>query len=118
MSFKVFIYYCALCGGWAAFLAWVVTQLLELNTLDAIPRSAAMAGVLGFFVAAAVGLMDALLNSIGAQRVLRVLVCAVLGLVGGALGGLLGGLIYHFIQIPFLVFVGWILVGTLVGGSI
>ena len=23
MSFKLFIYYCALCGGWAAFLAWV-----------------------------------------------------------------------------------------------
>ncbi len=26
MSFKLFIYYCALCGGWAAFLSWGVAQ--------------------------------------------------------------------------------------------
>lgn len=30
MSFKNFIYYCAICGGWAAFLAWGVTEMMGL----------------------------------------------------------------------------------------
>ena len=31
MSFKLFIYYCALCGGWAAFLAWGLVQWLGVG---------------------------------------------------------------------------------------
>jgi len=118
MSFKFFVYYCALCGGWAAFLAWSIAQLLDLRGLGAIGSSAAIAAVLGFFVAAAVGLVDAILNAIGAQRVVRVLLCAGLGLAGGAVGGLLGGLIKWVTTQNLLDFLGWILVGTLVGGSI
>jgi hypothetical protein len=119
MSFKVFVYYCALCGGWAAFLAWAFVLLLRLgSTEDPIIRSASIAAVLGFFVAAAVGLVDALLNSVGAQRLVRVLLCALLGMLGGALGGVLGGALIWLTGKVLLAFLGWIMVGTLIGGSV
>ncbi len=121
MSFNVFIYYCALCGGWAAFLAWgcVVLSGLDGPDLGPIGKSAGIAAVLGFFVAAAVGLVDAVLNAVGVQRLVRVLLCAVLGLVGGALGGLLGGILIKLKpDAPLLTLPGWVLVGTLIGGSI
>ena len=28
MSFKLFVYYCALCGGWAGFMSWGFTAIL------------------------------------------------------------------------------------------
>jgi hypothetical protein len=121
MSFKVYIYYCALCGGWAAFLAWGCVALVGLDKpeLDSIARSAGIAAVLGLFVAAAVGLVDAILNAVGAQRLVRVLLCAVLGLLGGALGGLVGGIVFKLMpDKPLLTLPGWLLVGTLIGGSI
>ena len=34
MSFRLFIYYCALCGGWAAFLAWAVVQASGIRDVD------------------------------------------------------------------------------------
>src|SRR5688572_16543379 len=94
MSFKVFIYYCALCGGWAAFLAWGVCTIFGVTAIEnPLGRGVAIAAVLGVTVAAAVGLMDAMLNAVGMQRLVRVMLCALLGLLGGAFGGLIiGGL--------------------------
>src|SRR5947209_3223613 len=100
MSFKVFIYYCALCGGWAAFLAWTIGHLggfvgrgarIESDMVKAMLTG----GLLGLFVAAAVGTMDALLNAVGSQRIIRVLLCLVIGMVGGFLGGLIGQLFFE-----------------------
>ena len=77
MSFKLFIYYCALCGGWAAFLVWLVVQATGLlRGGDPTRQSTLIAGILGVFLASAVGGMDALLNARGTQRLVRVLVCA------------------------------------------
>jgi hypothetical protein len=119
MSFKVFVYYCATWGGWAAFLAWGLVLLMRLgSTENVVARSASTAAVLGFCVAAAVGLVDAVLNSVGTQRLVRVLLCAVLGMLGGALGGLLGGVLIWLTEKALLAFLGWIMVGTLIGGSI
>src|SRR5205814_4244458 len=70
---------------------------------------------LGTLVAAAVGLVDAILNSVGIQRLLRTLVCAGVGLVGGILGSLIGQAMYN-LGLPL--FFGWIIVGVFIGGSI
>jgi MFS family permease len=120
VSFKAFIYYCALCGGWAAFLAWAIVVILGVTAAEERPvtRSVAIAAILGLCVAAAVGLMDALLNAVGTQRLTRVLLCSLLGLVGGALGGLIGGFAVKQAGIPLLTLPGWLLVGALVGGSV
>jgi hypothetical protein len=120
MSFKTFIYYCALCGGWAAFLAWALVYVAGLggrtSTLPPIARACLTGGVLGLAVAAAVGTMDALLNAVGMQRFVRVLLCLGIGMVGGVLGALVGMAFYSIN--PSLFFIGWMLTGICIGASI
>src|SRR5262245_47003329 len=117
MSFKLFVYYCALLGGWAAFVAWAIVQALGLRDMQSKTLYTTLLGaLLGTLVAAAIGLLDALLNARPGQRFVRVLLCGVLGLAGGAFGGLVGQLLYGQLGIP--VFIGWILAGVLIGASI
>ena len=117
MSFRFFIYYCALCGGWAALLGWILGRILS-------PESdfgkAGIRGLgLGLMVALGLGLVDSLWNlslrDVG-QISLRVGVGVLVGAVGGLLGGLMGQALYG-IGRPLLV-VGWMLTGLLVGASI
>jgi hypothetical protein len=122
MSFKLFIYYCALCGGWAAFLAWGLVQLLQIGPGgDHQPESpeassALVAGLLGLLVAAAIGAIDALANAKGAQRFIRILVCLVVGVAGGLNGGFFGELLFQKASLPRVI--GWMLVGIVIGVSI
>jgi hypothetical protein len=136
MSFKTFIYYCALCGGWGAFLAWFGLDLamgMNPETIRqelyakgqvftagrAVGLTAAIAGGLGLFVAAAIGLVDSVLNAQGMQRLLRVMLCGLIGLAGGALGGLIGGGLYGATGgMAVMMLIGWMCVGTMVGASI
>ena len=120
MSFKKFIHYCALCGGWAALVAWAIVQFGGLRELDSdLARAALNAGLLGLFVAGVIGLLDALQNAVGFQRVVRVLLCMVIGALGGMLAGLIGQLFYNALggQLWCLL-IGWILIGMLIGASI
>ncbi len=129
MSFKLFIYYCALCGGWAAFLVWGVVQGAGVRNLTPLWVRAMLTGaMLGGLVAGAVGLLDALLNAVGAQRISRMLVCLGLGLLAGVVGGVVGELLRQLLVermkvVPsFLewvpVAVGWVLLGVLIGASV
>src|SRR6202011_4335549 len=66
MSFKLFIYYCALCGGWAAFLCWAVAQGSGIRDIQSeYGRAALIAAVLGLLVAGGIGMVDAILNAVG-----------------------------------------------------
>jgi hypothetical protein len=118
MSFKVFIYYCALCGGWAALAAWVIAFLAGLTReeVDSYTSSTFIAGLLGILLAAIIGLLDALLNSVGAQRIVRVLVALGVGLIGGLFGGLIGEMLHREAHLPRSF--GWMLVGLAIGASI
>jgi len=75
-----------------------------------------IAGALGIALAAVIGLLDALLNSVGPERGLRVLVALTVGLIGGLLGGLIGEALKQVLHVPR--FLGWILVGSAIGASI
>ena len=117
MSFKLFIYYCALCGGWAAFAAWVLLWAVGVVRIDSpFLKTPLIAGFLGLLVAAAVGALDAMLNAVGFQRVLRVGVCMGVGFVGGLFGGLIGEGLHQLNE--YLLLIGWILVGVAIGASI
>jgi hypothetical protein len=120
MTFRLFIYYCALGGGWAAFLAWGLLALLGVATVKGkdLSEVALIGTFLGLLVAAALGLVDGLLNSTGNQRYLRVLVSAGIGLVGGALGAVLGTALYEAggRQLIWLV-AGWMVAGLLIGAA-
>jgi hypothetical protein len=116
MSFKLFIYYCAVCAGWAALFASGLAELWKLQDLRSEwLRSSSTAAIVGLTLAAAVGTLDALLNSVGRQRWLRVGVCLVVGSLGGFFGGTLGQLL-HNLGLPR--FLGWMIVGTSIGVSI
>jgi hypothetical protein len=135
MSFKLFIYYCAVCGGWAAFGAWLLTEWWHLREFKSLwARSLSIGCVVGLTLAAAVGTLDALLNAVGKQRWVRVLVCLGVGALGGLLGGALGQLLQkvvdrleellgtsvgHFLQqLGLARFLGWMTVGMAIGASI
>jgi hypothetical protein len=116
MSFKAFLYYCAVCGGWAAFLVWALVQALRLEEVSPVPQTTLIAGFLGVLLAAAVGGVDALLNAVGTQRYVRVGVCVLVGLAGGLLSGLVGEVLHTYAHFPK--FLGWVLVGVAIGASI
>jgi Inner membrane component of T3SS, cytoplasmic domain len=117
MSFKLYIYYCALLGGWAAFVSWTLAQGTGMRDINnEYLRAALVAAVVGLLVAGAIGAVDALLNAIGSQRIVRVLICLSIGLIGGMFGGLIGQVLHSLLHVPF--FVGWILTGAGIGASL
>ena len=61
MSLKLFVYYCALCGGWAGFFSWAFANAVFWVGSD-VAKQALIGAILGFFLAAAIGGVDALLN--------------------------------------------------------
>jgi hypothetical protein len=125
MSFRLFIYYCCLCGAWAAFAAWGLVELAGIRSLEPpLLRDVLTSLLLGLLLAAAVGAVDALFNAAGPQRFARVGVSLLVGLGGGLLGGLVGGVLYGVLRwvlnadLPFLRVPGWMLVGAAIGASV
>jgi FHA domain len=117
MSFRLFIYYCALCGGWAALLGWAVGRLLAPN--DDLGYVGILGLFLGLMVALGLSLVDSMWN-LGLRQpgkvMGRVSVALVVGAVGGLVGGMLGQVLLQESQVFFVV--GWTLTGLLVGASI
>lgn len=119
MSFRLFIYYCALCGGGGAFLGWMLGRPIHLSNVILTQGLKGM--FLGFGIALALALVDALwvfslrhLLSI----VFRVATAVVVGTMGGLLGGLVGQALYGWKEwVVFLVF-GWTITGFLIGVSL
>jgi hypothetical protein len=116
MSFQLFIYYCAVAGGWAAFVAALIV-VGGVNEIENLLLRASLTGaLLGAFVAAAVGFVDSILNDKGAARFLRTALCALLGALAGASGGFIGEFLAQKAGVPIVA--GWVLAGTLIGASL
>ena len=118
MSFRLFIYYCAVCGGCAAYVGWAVGYVTEID--DPMMQAAVQGMLLGLAVALALGLIDALWNGHAAQagRLLgRVGVAVAVGTAGGFLGGLLGQVLDSGRELLFFIVLGWVITGTLVGAA-
>lgn len=119
MTFRLFVYWCALCGGWAAGVGWVFGRLFgQGETLG----STGIKGMfLGMLIALALGLVDALwvysLRQFG-RVVPRVAVCVAVGTVGGLIGGAVGQALYDWENLAALLIFGWVLTGLMVGVSI
>jgi hypothetical protein len=119
MSFRLFIYYCALCGGGGAYVGWALGRAL------AAPSGTLAQGIKGLFlglaVALALGLVDALWN-LSLRRLLlilgRVLTAVLVGSMGGLLGGLLGQVLYERSPQGVYKVLGWTLTGLLIGLSL
>jgi hypothetical protein len=118
MSFRLFIWYCSLCGGCAAYLGWALGRFAAPES--SVMQAAVKGMFLGMMVALSLGLIDALwalswtqVHRIGA----RVLVAVGVGTVGGFVGGLLGQALYHFRHWPVFLIFGWTVTGLLIGAA-
>jgi hypothetical protein len=122
MSFRLFIYYCALVGAWAALLGWSLGRFLGQGLKDEPLADAGLRGMLlGFFVSFGLGLVDALWN-IPFRRlhliVLRVGVAVVVGSIGGMMGGMIGQFLFSYKALSMFLIIGWTLTGFLIGASV
>src|SRR5579872_5181546 len=94
MSFKLFVYYCALCGGWAGLMSWAFSLAVSGIEDDRV-RYMLVAALLGFFVAAAISAVDALLNDKLLPGLMRVGIAVSLSFIGSMIVGLIGQVIYR-----------------------
>jgi hypothetical protein len=119
MSFRLFIYYCALCGGGGAFLGWMLGRPIHLRS--GILTQGLKGMCLGLAVAWALAFVDALwmfslrrFVSIG----LRVVTAVVVGTLGGLLGGLVSQTLYGWKDYDVFLVFGWTITGFLIGVSL
>jgi hypothetical protein len=119
MSFRLFIYYCALCGGSGAFLGWMLGRPINLN--NSILTQGLKGMCLGLSVAWALALVDALWM-FSLRRVamigLRVTMAALVGSLGGLLGGLVSQALYSWREYDVFLVLGWTITGFLIGVSL
>jgi hypothetical protein len=119
MCFRWFIYYCAMGGGCAAYVGWLLGRLVGVEGSIGL---AVLRGVcVGMMIGLVLGLLDALWNGSGsgAKRfVPQGVVSLLVGCLGGAFGGLIGQALYGWSQLSFFLILGWLLTGLLVGASV
>jgi hypothetical protein len=118
MSFRSYIYYCALGGGCGAYVGWVLGRLALVR--DHIGRAGLQGLLLGMMVALLVGLVDALWSASSRQAghlAGRVLVAMAVGVLGGFLGGFVGQVLYFRWQHSAALLFGWTLTGLLIGAA-
>jgi FHA domain-containing protein len=117
----LFIYYCALCGAWAALFGWALGRLLGVT-----PNEIANAGIkgfaLGFFVSLALGLVDAFMNLSSFKQmfvgIMRVGVAVMVGSIGGMMGGMFGQILFGMKDLSLFLILGWTVTGFLIGISV
>lgn len=114
MSFRLFIYYCAMLGGCAAFLGWMIGRLITIES--PVLQSAIKGMWLGLYVAFVLGLLEAIWNlplSATGKIASRAGTALLIGAVGGLLAGAAGQMLYGLASIFLLL--GWTLTGLLIG---
>lgn len=119
MSFRLFIYYCALCGGGGAFLGWMLGRPFHFHN-DILTQG--LKGMfLGLSVALALALVDALWM-FSLRRffaiLLRVVTAVLVGTMGGLLGGMVSQALYGWKEYPVFLVFGWTITGFLIGVSL
>jgi hypothetical protein len=121
MSFRLFVYYCAVCGAWAAFLGWGLGRVLGPESMTTFSRTVVRGLSLGLVLAFGLGVLDAIFSSRGAApALLRGLFVAAIGLVGGLLGSAVGQGLFSLSEgmaAKILLAFGWVLTGLLIGAS-
>jgi hypothetical protein len=101
---------------------WAVQQFIGLQSEamrgKELMKATIIGALLGLALAGVIGFLDALLNSGGAARYVRVGICVIVGFFGSMFGAMVGQFLFEKTdKLPFLVF-GWTLVGVIIGASL
>ena len=126
MSFKLFVYYCAVCGGWAGLIGWAVGLLLG-TIMEKLAGSSTMVDALshatcvGMSVALSLAAIDGLWNT-GGTKPTAVAMRAVFGGIAGFIatipGAAIGQLLVDVTKQDALGAFGWMLTGLLIGATV
>jgi hypothetical protein len=122
MSFRLFVYYCCLCGAAAAFAGWLLGRLP--GRLSPLLEAGVKGACLGLAVAVALSIVDSLWNSSGqfGMATGRVFVAALVSIIGGLFGGITGQALRQLTDKTILsaafTLIGWSLTGLLIGASL
>jgi len=125
MSLSRFVYYSAVLGGWAAFLAWFVAEVLFLRTgrLGGTVEAVLAGALAGAAIGAALNVVSGLSNPLWRRQLGRITPGLIGGGVGGAVGGLLGAVLYgSFQNVPAALewlprALGWVVMGGAIGSA-
>ncbi len=120
MSFRLFVWWCTLCGGWTALAGWSAGRLIGGD--DPLGSAGLKGLCLGALVALGLGIVDALwvLSLQQLRRIVpRVIICVAIGAIGGLFGGMVGQSLFELMDSrPEMLVLGWGLTGMMVGVSI
>jgi hypothetical protein len=119
MSFRLFVFTCALCGACMALAGWGLGRALgsEHRLADAGIKGT----FLGMLIALGLGMIEAAWNipaGRSATRIASVLLGVGIGSLGGLIGGVFGEFLYGWERWAALLVLGWTMTGMLVGASI
>src|SRR5260221_14520848 len=119
MSFRLFVYYCAVGGAWSGFVGWLLGRLiggvlpaLSVNSeyLPYIVRTSLFGMFLGLAVAFGLSFLDAAfsvtLRQLG-KVLIRVFVAVVVGVFGGLFGSFVGGSLFYWTQWDVFFILSW-----------
>src|SRR5216684_2869721 len=85
MTGRILVYYCVLCGGWAAVLAWTLVTATGLASLESdLLFSSLFGALLGLMMGGSLGTWDSLRNGPPNQRPVRILMWMILGAAIGS----------------------------------
>jgi hypothetical protein len=134
MSFRLFVYYCAVAGGWCGFVGWFLGWMIAPpggeTFFNTVLRTSIQGLFLGFSIALGLSFLDAVFNLSlrkPGQVFGRVFAGVIFGIFAGLFGSFVGGSLFYLIQqvswmprfmadICFVV--GWTIVGMFVGMSV
>lgn len=119
MTFRLFVYYCSLCGAWAALFGWAFGRAAAVA--DPIPAAGLKGLCLGLFVSLALGSVDAIWNLPPRRFIqigLRVAAAVLVGSIGGMFGGIIGQVFFGWKPWSAFLIFGWTLTGLLIGASV
>src|SRR5262245_32497941 len=115
MTFRGFLYYCAIWGAVAGLGGWALGRLFPVESTV---LEASLKGMfVGMVLAVVLVLVDLAFTSVRLEAVLSVPTGWLVGGVGGLIGGAIGQSLFGVTQWSAFLIFGWTLTGLLIGAS-
>ncbi len=120
VSLNRLIFYSAMIGGWAAFVGWLVSEIIFFQRsfhggFWGFLINLLAAGIIGGCIAGGLTLLGGLASGTFKGQILRFFPVFLGGALGGIVGALFGGTLYLVIKHPVVQVIGWTLVGLAIG---